>query len=116
MSMTSAQIVVLRNPSLSGDSRLDDMISLAETKLSSSFYGDCYAEAVALLVLHWYAKESRGGAAGSVASETEGRLSRSFATDVGSSGGSDWSTTSWGQELETLTNSIGITVRNRMVP
>ena len=112
--MTSAQIVVLRNAALSGDSRLSGMISLAQEQLCQDAFGDDYDYAVALLVLHWYAKESRGGNAGAVASETEGRLSRSFDAAQGGKSGDDLSTTHWGQELQALCKGSFFLPRNRM--
>ena len=112
MAQTITEIVVLRNAALSGDSRLTGMIELAETRLSSDTYGDNYNEAVALLVLHNYAVNDRGGSGGSITSEKEGQLSRSFGA-AASSGALD--ATSWGQELTRLTRSITFNPRTRMM-
>jgi hypothetical protein len=115
MALTSAQYVVLRKPSLSGDSRLTDMIDLAETKLSEDVYGTQYAYAVALLTLHLYEMGTRDGAAGDITSETEGALSRSYGQSALSSSDNWWSATGWGQELINLTRSLIVFPRNRMM-
>ncbi len=118
MALTSAQIVALREPTYGAKSDLADMIAYAETQLSEDTYGDQYANAVALLTMHFYAKQvsKTGDAAGAVTSETEGRLSRSFDASKGSVYASDWSTTKWGQELLQLTQSVVFFPRNRMMP
>ena len=110
MALTAAQIVVLRRPSLAGDSRLTSMLELAEMELSEDLFEDLYAKAVALLALHYYAKDERGpgGAAGAITSESEGQLSRSYASPVGAGGvtAHDWESTTWGQELLALTRTV----------
>jgi hypothetical protein len=116
MSLTAAQIVTLRNATYGAKSDLTSMISYAETRLSSEVYGDKYNDAVALLTMHFYAKQNSGDAPGAVSSETEGRLSRSFDTSKGSNHNSDWATTKWGQELIDLTLSCNFMPRNRMMP
>jgi hypothetical protein len=115
---TAAEIVVLRNPALSGDSRLSDMIELSKLELSEDVYGDQYENAVALLTLHKYAIGSRGGGgpAGAIASEAEGRLSRSFNSSGGTHRQIEWASTSWGQELIQLTESLVVFFRNRRYP
>lgn len=116
MALTSAQIVALRNATYGAKTDLADMIAYAETQLSECTYGDQYANAVALLTMHFYAKQGGGDAPGAVTSETEGRLSRSFDASKGSAYQSDWSTTKWGQELIQLTQSLVFFPRNRMMP
>jgi len=113
MALTITQIVVLRNAALSGDANLDAMIELAETRLTTDTFGDNYNEAVALLVLHMYEVNNRGGAGGPVTSESEGQLSRSFGVAASKS---LWASTSWGQELIQLTKSLHLLPRNRMMP
>ena len=112
MAQTITQIVVLRNPSITEDSRLTSMIELAETRLQECTFGDNYNEAVALLVLHMYEISDRGGAGGAVTSEKEGQLSRSFGA-AASSGALD--ATSWGQELNRLTLGFTFLPRTRMM-
>jgi hypothetical protein len=53
-----------------------------------------------------------GGSSGPVSSESEGALSRSYAVMASSS---DWGTTAWGLELQTLTKSLIVMPRNRMM-
>ncbi|MDK1020030.1 MAG: DUF4054 domain-containing protein [Candidatus Hydrogenedentes bacterium] len=112
MAQTITAIVVLRNPVLTGDSRLSDMIELATPRLSTATFGDHFNEAVALLVLHMYEIGDRGGAGGPVTSEKEGQLARSFAAAASSGALSD---TSWGRELERLTRSLHFFPRTRMM-
>lgn len=111
--MTAAEIVALRAPAYADDSRLSEMITLAEANLSSTAYGDHYNQAVALLVLHWYTKEERGGAGGPIASEKEGGLARSYS--VTSSAWDDLASTSWGVELNQLTKRVMFKPLNRMM-
>jgi len=84
---TAQQIIVLKSPSLSGDSRLDDMVELAKFHLGPSVWGTKYQYALALLVLHWLTLDAQGGgsssssgtgAVGGIKSEKEGDLQRSF--------------------------------------
>jgi hypothetical protein len=116
MSLTAAQIVGLRNATYGAKSDLATMISYAETQLSAAVYGDQYNNAVALLTMHFYAKQNSGDAPGAVSAETEGRLSRSFDTSKGSDHNNDWATTKWGQELIHLTQTLTFGPRNRMMP
>jgi alpha-L-fucosidase len=113
MAQTAEQIVALRNPTYGAKSDLSDMVDYAETQLSECTYGDQYANAVALLTMHYYAKQSGGDAPGSVTAETEGRLSRSFDSSKGTDRNNDWATTKWGQELIHLTDSVVVYFRNR---
>lgn len=112
MALTITEIVVLRKPSLSGDSRLTSMIDLAETRLNECTFGDNYNEAVALYVLHMYEQSDRNGSGGPITSEKEGQLSRSFGATASSGSLGD---TSWGRELERLTKSLHLLPRNRMM-
>jgi hypothetical protein len=61
--------------------------------------GDCYNQAIALAVLHFLENSSRDGASGTIRSEKEGDLARSY-------GGTDresmFSTTSWGKQFNDL--------------
>ena len=113
MALTVTQIVTLRSAVVGAKADLASMIELAETRLSEDTFGDSYNEAVALLVLHMYAVNDRGGAGGALASETEGQLSRSFAAAASPSA---WTSTSWGQELIELTKGLHLFPRTRMMP
>ncbi len=111
---TASDIIDLRNPNLSSSqqSRKSDMIGLATEQLDADVYGTKIELAIALLVLHWFEVENRTGSGGPLSSETEGGLSRSYAVMASSS---DWGSTSWGQELQTLTNNVVFAPRNRMM-
>lgn len=107
---TAAEIVVLRDPSKTSDSRLTDMVAYARSLLDEDCWCDEFETAVALLTLHLYAKQTQSTGGGPLTSETEGRLSRSY----GASGSStDWGTTGWGRELEELQKSCVVFPRNR---
>jgi hypothetical protein len=116
MALTSAQIVALRSPTYGAKSDLADMISYAETQLDEVVFGDQFANAVALLTMHFYAKQGGGDAPGAVTAEAEGRLSRSFDSSKGSTDQTDWATTKWGQELLQLTRSLVFFPQNRSMP
>ena len=89
------------------------MITYAKSKIQDCGYGEQYNDAIALLVLHLYEVNDRGGSGGAVTSEKEGQLSRSFGTAASSS---SWGDTSWGRELQTLSSSIHFGPRTRMMP
>jgi hypothetical protein len=112
---TASDIIDLRNPNLSAAQvgQKSDMIALATSKLEETVYGDFYQEAIALLALHMFAIQDRGGSGGPVTSEREGGLARSFAASASSS---DWASTSWGLELMTLTRSVSFGPRTRVLP
>lgn len=112
---TASDIIDLRNPNLSSAqvAQKSDMIALATSKLEETVYGDHYQEAIALLALHMFAIQDRGGSAGPLTSEREGGLARSFAASASSS---DWGSTAWGLELQTLTGSLTFGPRTRVYP
>ena len=112
MAQTITEIITLRSATVAAKTDLADMITLAETRLSSGTFGDNYNEAVALLVLHYYAINDRNGAGGPVTSEKEGQLSRTFAAAASPN---SWTSTSWGMELITLSQSLNLKFRNRMM-
>jgi hypothetical protein len=112
---TASDIIDLRNPYLSSaqQGQKSDMIALATSKLSATVYGDFYQEAIALLALHMFAIQDRRGSGGPLTSEREGGLARSFAASASSS---DWGSTAWGLELQTLTRSVTFGPRTRIAP
>ena len=110
MALTITQIITVRSAVVAAKSDLATMIEYAEEQLDEDCYGDNYANAVALLVLHLYEVNDRGGAGGPVTSEKEGQLSRSFGATAASASYGD---TSWGRELQTLSRSINFGPRNR---
>lgn len=114
---TPKEIIVLRAPQYSGESRLDDLITLAGEQTGTA-YGGCRNLAIALLVLHWLTLETQNnGSAGSVKSEKEGDLQITYNTSVGvSQKYPDLSQTSYGLELIRLRKSCLLTPRNRTIP
>lgn len=108
MALTITEIVVLRDPSLTGDSRLDSMIELASGMLDESVLCGKYNYCVALLVLHWYAKADTGNGAGGVKSAKEGDLAISY---NGTMDTSDLGSTGYGQELKTTIKNCVFTPR-----
>ncbi|MCP3685997.1 MAG: DUF4054 domain-containing protein [bacterium] len=81
--------------------RIARLIVIAQSQLSSSKYGDQYEYATALKVCHMLTISGRSGSGGSISSEKEGELARSY----GSAGSSLLSTTSYGLLLEELNNN-----------
>lgn len=122
---TSAEYVVLRRPDLSGDTRIADLILLAEGELSAELYGADYFKAVGLLALHYVEMSksatgmrggNRTGSAGAVTSVSEGSVSRSYDVSSLTSYASDLNSTTWGIELNALTRrKIVFVGRTRMM-
>ena len=112
MAQTIEVIIGLRSSVVALKADLADMIIYAKSKIQECAYGDQYNDAIALLVLHLYEVNDRGGSGGAVTSEKEGQLSRSFGTAASAS---SWGDTSWGKELQTLSRSINFGPRNRMM-
>lgn len=114
---TPKEIIVLRTPQYSGESRLDDLITLAGEQTGTAF-SNCRNLAIALLVLHWLTLETQNnGTSGSIISEKEGDLQRAYSTSfVISQKYPDLSQTSYGLELIRLRKSCLFNPRNRTVP
>ena len=72
MALTTLQIIEVRSPVIFGQSAINTMIEYAEEQLDETCWGDKYANAVALLTMHNYTVDSRGGAGGPVTSEKDG--------------------------------------------
>jgi hypothetical protein len=115
-------IITVKAPQWASDTRIADLVELAELQTSSCF-GDKYALAVALRVLHGLALEkmngglddgtdSGNGQAGAVKSLKEGDLAegRDTSSGLGSGGGSiaeaGLADTSYGRELISLSNAF----------
>src|SRR4030042_6435343 len=124
MSQSVKEIIDIRTPQFSSSQRLDSLIAYA-TQLTGGNFGDNQNLAIALRVMHIMTKEKIAGgsesntgtqSSGSIISETEGALSRSY-----SSGGSntalqskygDLVDTQFGMELINLMRSNFIGFRN----
>ena len=113
MALTTLQIIEVRSAVIFGQSNINTMIEYAEEQLDETCWGDKYANAVALLTMHNYTVDLRGGAGGPVTSAKEGQLSRSFGATASPS---SWGDTSWGRELQTLSRGRNFGPRNRMMP
>lgn len=124
---TSAQIIAVKSPGFALDPRLTDFIGLAELQLSKTMFGDKGEYAIALLVLHWLALDALGGGsattsgsgvAGSIESEKEGELSRSYSIPSGGNQGQAstyYNQTIFGQELYQLIRGCFILPMNRCI-
>lgn len=115
MASTAAEIITLRDSVKGSDARIPEFVELAQLELSASVYGGNYQKALALLVLHWMAKEGTDRAAGAVISEREGDLQRAYAAPRAGTLLDDLDSTSWGQELKRLTKSLTFPSMNRMM-
>jgi hypothetical protein len=125
MSLSAKQIIAIRAPQHSADTRLDDFIELAEMQTSTCF-GDRYELAVALRVLHLLTLEDmRGGSAtdtgiaiaGTITSESEGQLSRSYGSTAQDAAQkyNSLSCTAYGLELVELIESTMFKPRTRIM-
>jgi hypothetical protein len=117
---TVDEYIQAKSPWNPADSDMVLLISMAEEEIGDC-YGDLRNKAVALLTLHWKAlKEREGntgfGTTGSLKSEKEGDLSRSYGF-AGSAEIRDpyMGQTTYGLELLTLEKQLFIKPRNRMV-
>lgn len=78
---TSAQVVRIA-PSLSGDSRISDELTVVAAQLSATQFGDRWSEAVAALTAHRLLSSPEGGSGmglGSVSSTKAGKRQVSYA-------------------------------------
>lgn len=105
--------VALRSPDTVQDSRFDGLVSSAEKQLSECVFGDMWAIAGALMVLHWLTLDGRGGSGGAIKKEKEGQLEREYMASTESMG--YWGGTSWGQELQQLKKNCVFGPRTRMM-
>lgn len=120
---TAKQIVALKSPSFASDTRLDDLVTLAQFHVSSGAYGDAYQYALALVVCHWLALDGQGGGSstssssgvgGSLKSEREGELQRSYGVPSGADAKSYYSSTTYGQEFLNLRKTRVLTPHSRV--
>jgi hypothetical protein len=108
MSLSPIQIVTAICPNLSASPSCDVFIEMAETELDRCFFGTLWARAVALKASHMFVLSQRSlGESGSVSSKSEGHLSLSFSSNVGSD---DLDQTSYGKELQSLIAKSGASV------
>jgi len=122
---TAKQIIAVKSPSFSADTRLDDLIVLAADFVSQSAYGTKYQHALALVVLHWLTLDAQqggnstssgGGIGGGIKSEKEGDLARTYGGASSGSNNDDsyWMGTIFGQELLSLRSRCVLTPHSRV--
>lgn len=123
---TVSGIVAVKAPGYESDPRLSDLEDLAAFHLSKDVFSEKYNYAVALLICHWLSMEAitggsssgaGSGIGGSITSEKEGQLARSFGYVSVNSPGADsyYSKTIYGQELLQLFRSCVILPMNRCI-
>lgn len=125
---TPQAVIAIRWPNFPVvDPRLTALIDLASNEMGAA-YGKNRPLAIALLVMHWEALTSRssddssiGNETGSIRSEKEGDLSRSYGSTSSTSSSSSYddmylSQTSWGLEIIRLRRKSFMMPRNRMHP
>ncbi len=117
--------VVVFAPQYEDNVRVEALIPYAERQ-TSSCYGDKYCDAVALRICHMIALEERNGGgssssgdgtSGTIKSEKEGDLSRSYGNSAGDNNNSGaWGTlpsTTYGQMLIEMAQTSFVSIRNR---
>lgn len=123
--MTPLEYVTIRTPQFATDPRINQLIVVAD-ELTGTVFGDRRNYAIALRVMHWKTREalqggtsdgssSGTGQAGTIQSESEGQLSRSYGIGASSGQYGDLETTAYGQELIELMNGCIMTARTRMM-
>lgn len=122
---TAEQIIGIRAPQYSSDTRMADLIALS-TLLTGNAFGDKKQYAIALRVMHWLAVEVRNcgdggsstsgsGTGGMLKGEKEGGLSRSYSLGGFEKEKSDLSSTEYGQELLVLIRQCVLFARTRLM-
>lgn len=119
--MTPLEFIQARASAFALEPNVSSLIAIATTQTGDFGSPDATNTAIALLVCHWIALDKREngsglGAAGSIASESEGQLSRSYASTVGASArNAALEQTRWGIELLDLRKSAFFLPRTRMM-
>jgi len=118
---TPLEYVQARAPAFALKANITTLLSQAELETGDNYCGseDMHNKAVALLTCHWLAMAERDlsgtGPSGTITSEKEGDLARSFGNMLGENNNSFLSQTSWGCELIQLQNSTMILPTNRFI-
>lgn len=116
---TPLQIITLRAPAFALEANITGLISEATKEVGSEYCSDLKNKAIALLTMHWIAlskKDATGNTTGSITSEKEGQLSRTYGGMSNSSGIDPYlALTSWGIELYNLQRKCFVLPRNRFV-
>jgi hypothetical protein len=105
-------------PELSGDSRVETFITLAQGRLDATAWGTLYPQGVAFLVAHMMTMANRaaaegvgGGSPGPVTSRSAGDLSVGYGTAGGTFGArdSDYTQTSFGIQFLAIRDTLAAT-------
>ena len=110
MALGASAILDIIAPQYATDPNKSTFISLATGRTSSCFYGDNYTLAIALRAAHMLAMRDRGesgSGGGELASKREGDLAVSFHKGTESDGDGDLALTSYGRQLQGLTQGSG---------
>jgi hypothetical protein len=92
------------------DAVLDQYIALAAARIDRTAWGDLYVQGCVLLAGHLYLRaQMAGAAAGAVASESAGGLSRSYAQVQGNKADAEYLTTAPGSQYIALRKRLGLT-------
>lgn len=119
MGLSPAEIIKTICPELSGSPSLQVYLGMAVESTSAGFFGAMYNQAVAYMAAHLFTLMDGGSGGGlgiasainklgggaPVASMSEGGISVSFSQSVGSSDGSDLTSTKYGRMLVGLKKS-----------
>lgn len=114
MSVTSADIKALPSGEFASvlDATVDIYITEAQSRIHQTTWGDQYDLGVKYLTAHALALDMGGahGAAGPVASESAGPVSRSYAaySIFGSTGGDNLNATAYGRKFQMLRKELCI--------
>ena len=114
---TPLQIITIRAPAFASEPNINDLIAQAELEVGQC-QGDLRNKAVALIVMHWIALSKRdptGNSSGTIKSEKEGDLARSYGSVSTKETDNYYGQTTWGLEYLRLLDSTMILPRNRMV-
>ena len=115
---TPLQIITLRAPDFATEPNIDDLTAQAGLEVSDTCFGDLKNKAIALIVMHWIALSKRdpeGTTTGSIKSEKEGDLARSYGSSGSTTGDPYYSQTAWGLEYLRLLSQSIIGPRNRFI-
>ena len=118
--MNTVQIMQTRAPTLvpnPTDTRLLNLVTLAEGRTSQSAFGDHYEEAVALRVLHILTKDAMQttiSSGGAISSQSEGQLSQTTAHAPTTQADEDLASTAFGKELLALRRACILGARTRI--
>ena len=116
---TPLQIITLRAPDFATEPNIDDLIAQAGLEVSDTCFGDLKNKAIALIVMHWIALSKRDpggtGVSGSIKSEKEGDLARSYGSSSNTEVDPYYGQTTWGLEYLRLLSQSIIGPRNRFI-